>query len=256
MEHAPVPGRPAATVALLRDGPGGIEAWMMHRAIGMAFASGAVVFPGGRVDEADADPLIRWHGDTPERLAVRMGTDVRAARAVVTAAIRELFEEAGVLLTAPVLTGNVEQARIAVESRALGLAALLGEHRCALDVSGVLPWGRWVTPPSERRRFDTWFFVASAPAGAAARSATSEAASAAWLDVRVVLDSAARGELLVLPPTIVMLRGLLAAGTVAAVLEAAPTRSLTPVHPDIRYNDDGTITVLGGGEEVLVRPAQ
>jgi recombination protein RecT len=56
MEHAPVPVRPAATVALLRDGPGGIEAWMMHRAIGMAFASGAVVFPGARVDEADADP--------------------------------------------------------------------------------------------------------------------------------------------------------------------------------------------------------
>jgi 8-oxo-dGTP pyrophosphatase MutT (NUDIX family) len=246
--------RPAATVALVRNGPGGIETWMMRRAIGMPFASGAVVFPGGRVDEADADPSIRWHGDTPERLATRLRIDVPAARAVVTAAVRELFEEAGVLLTAPAVAGDVEQARAAVESRAIGLSAWLAEQSCALDVSRIRPWGRWVTPAGEPRRFDTWFFVAAMSAGAEARAATSEAVSAGWFDVEEALDRADKHEMLVLPPTIVMLRGLLAAGTVEGVLAAATTRSMEPVHPVVRHNSDGTVLVQGGGEDVLVRP--
>jgi hypothetical protein len=132
------------------------------------------------------------------------------------------------------------------------LSAWLAQRSCALDVSGIRPWGRWVTPASEPRRFDTWFFVAGAPGGADARSATSEAESAGWFNVQDVLDSAVKREMLVLPPTIVMLRGLVAAGTVDAVLAAAETRPMEPVHPDIHYNDDGTILVRGGGEEVLV----
>jgi len=245
---------PAATVALLRNGTRGIEVWMMQRAVGMAFASRAVVFPGGRVDATDGDPSIRWFGSTPDRLATRLGVDASAARAVVTAAVRELFEEAGVLLTHPKIVGDVEEARIAVESRAVGLAAWLARESCALDVSRIRPWGRWVTPASEPRRFDTWFFVAATPDGNDARSATSEAQSADWMNVQDVLDAAANREMLVLPPTVVMLRGLLAAGTVEAVLATAEARSMEAVHPDVRYNDDGTILVSGGGEEVLVEP--
>jgi 8-oxo-dGTP pyrophosphatase MutT (NUDIX family) len=246
--------RSAATVALVRDGVRGLEAWMMRRTNGMAFAAGAVVFPGGRVDQADADPSIAWHGDTTERFAERLDVDASVARAVVTAAVRELFEEAGVLLTAPRVSSDVELARMAVEGRTRTFASLLAEHGCAVDVSGLLPWGRWVTPPGEIRRFDTWFFVAAAPPELAARSATSEAASAGWVEVGDVLDRASRGEFLLLPPTIVMLRGLVAAATVAGVRRAAASRSMEPVHPQITYNDDGTITVLGGGEQVLVRP--
>ncbi len=212
------------------------------------------MFPGGRVDGADADPSIRWHGDTRERLAARLSIDVPAASAVITAAVRELFEEAGVLLTSPAIPGDIEQARIAVERRAIAFAAWLAEQSCALDVSGIRPWGRWVTPPSEPRRFDTWFFVAAMPDGADARSASSESESAGWFDVQEALDIAAQREILVLPPTIVMLRGLRAAATVEGVLAAAEMRPMKPVHPEVQHNDDGTILVRGDGEEVLVRP--
>ena len=246
--------RPAATIALIRNGPEGLETWMMRRVVGMAFASGAVVFPGGRVDDADADEAIAWHGNTPEALANRLGIEVSRARALVTAALRELFEEAGVLLTTPRPLGDVEPERRALETRNLRLSDWLAEKAYALDVSGIQPWARWVTPPTEPRRFDTWFFVVSMPSGVDARSASTEASSAGWIGVREALDLAERRELLVLPPTMVMLRGLLAAETVDGVLAAASARSLEPVHPDVRHNEDGTILVRGGGEEVLVRP--
>ena len=251
--NAPVV-RSAATVALVRDGDGGLEAWMMRRAHGMAFAAGALVFPGGRADQADADVSIGWHGDSPERLAGRLGVDAATARVVVTAAVRELFEEAGVLLTRPPVRSDVEAHRMAVEGRSRTFASVLAEHGCAVDVSGLVPWGRWVTPPGESRRFDTWFFAVAAPEGLTARSATSEAASAGWFAVGDVLERADRREVLLLPPTVVMLRGLLAAGTVSGVLAAGPARSMEPVHPQITHNDDGTITVRGSGELVLVRP--
>lgn len=246
--------RSAATVALVRDGADGLEAWMMRRAHGMAFAAGALVFPGGRADQADADASIGWHGDSPERLAGRLGVDAVTARVVITAAVRELFEEAGVLLSRPLVSSDVEAHRMAVEARTRTFSSVLAEHGCAVDVSGLLPWGRWVTPPGESRRFDTWFFVVAASDGLTARSATSEASSAGWVEIGDVLRRASEGELLLLPPTVVMLRSLLAAGTVSGVFGAAPSRSMEPVHPQIIQNDDGTITVLGGGETVLVRP--
>jgi len=246
--------RPAATVALVRDGPRGLQTWMMRRVPGMAFAAGACVFPGGRVDESDADVSIRWHGNTPEWFAERLGVEVTLARAVVTAAVRELFEESGVLLTVPPLTNDLEAARHAVESRTTGLSGWLAEQSCVLDVSGLRPWGRWVTPLTEPRRFDTWFFVAVVPTSVEARSATTEAESAGWFDIQHLLDSAASRQLHVLPPTIVMLRGLLRAGSVSGVLEAAETRPMGPVYPQVQRNEDGTVLVRGGGEEVTVRP--
>jgi hypothetical protein len=85
---------PAATAVMIRDADHGLETWMMRRARAMAFAPGAVVFPGGRVDPRDADVTVPWLGAAPETVAKRMGTDPRPARELVTAAVRELFGEA------------------------------------------------------------------------------------------------------------------------------------------------------------------
>jgi len=246
--------RPAATVALIRDGANGIEAWMMRRAAAMTFASGASVFPGGRVDPSDADPALPWMGPSAEEFAIRLGVDVDSARALVNAALRELFEECGVLLSTPALSHlDLTLARARSEQHLGSLVEVFTSHACAWDVSLLHPWGRWVTPASESRRYDTWFFVAEAPHGTRELVAGSEADRSGWVLVQDVLDATERGQLHVLPPTTVMLRGLRAGGTVAGVIEAAQSRTLTAVHPEVRHNPDGTITVLGGGEEVVIK---
>jgi 8-oxo-dGTP pyrophosphatase MutT (NUDIX family) len=225
---------------------------MMRRVSAMLFAGGALVFPGGGVDPRDADPRVPWSGGTVDSLSARLGLDEAQTRALVNAAGRELFEEAGVLLTGSPHGGDRTVDRRALEARTTSMADLLAAGDDALDVSRLIPWARWVTPPTEPRRFDTWFFVSPA-AGLDALTVSGEADDAGWYAPATVLDMAEHKQAVVLPPTIVMVRGLLAAGSVAEVLRVAPTRSLAPVHPRVRENDDGTLSVLGGGEEVVVR---
>jgi 8-oxo-dGTP pyrophosphatase MutT (NUDIX family) len=238
---------PAATVVLIRDTEDGLETWMMRRVKAMAFAPGAAVFPGGRVDPRDADVTVRWVGTDPQRVADRLQTDARTARELVTAALRELFEETGALLAQPLPDVDLEQARVAVECRELSLAQFLAGHGCALSAGMVHAWARWVTPAVEKRRYDTWFFVATLPAGSVARPVSSEADVAGWVRVDEVLEAYAGGRTLVLPPTVTMLRGLAAAGTVAQVLAAAPRRSLAPVHPQVSMRADGSVELLADG---------
>ena len=225
----------------------------MRRVSAMSFAGGALVFPGGGVDPLDADPRVPWSGGTVSSLSARLGVDEAQTRALVNAAGRELFEEAGVLLSRSAQDADRATDRRALEARTTSMADLLAAGHDALDVSRLIPWARWVTPPTEPRRFDTWFFVSPASAGLDALTASGEADAAAWYPPAAVLDMAEREVAVVLPPTIVMLRGLLAAGSVTEVLRVAPRRPLAPVHPLVRENDDGTLSVLGGGEEVVVR---
>jgi 8-oxo-dGTP pyrophosphatase MutT (NUDIX family) len=246
--------KPAATVVIIRDAADGVETWMMRRLRAMAFAAGAAVFPGGGVDPRDADISVPWIGSDPDTFAARFETDPEMARELVTAALRELFEETGVLLAEPLPDVDLEVARAALEARTLSLAQLLAEHGCALNAGAVHPWARWVTPPVEKCRYDTWFFVAALPPGSEAQSVSSEADVAGWASVREVLTAYQNGTSLVLPPTVAMLRGLEAAGSVAAVLERAPHRSLAPVHPDVRLGADGGIEVLADGVVYTVPP--
>jgi 8-oxo-dGTP pyrophosphatase MutT (NUDIX family) len=246
---------PAATVVLVRDGADGLQTWMMRRVRAMAFAPGAAVFPGGRVDPGDADVSVPWSGPGPEAAAARMGTDAGTARALVTAAVRELFEETGVLLADPRPSVLLEQERAAVERRQLSFAGFLADQGGRLDAAALRPWARWVTPPTERRRYDTWFFVAAMPAGGEARAVSSEADVAGWIGVREALAACAAGEMRILPPTLTMLRGLEAAGSAAAVLAAAPARSLEAVHPQVRLLPDGSIRLLAAGAEFLFPPS-
>ena len=235
----PVPVRDAATVVLLRDGAGGLEAWLLTRVAQMAFAAGMTVFPGGRVDADDAQLPVAL-ADV-ERVSARFDCDAGVARALVGAAARETYEETGVLLTTP--RAELAQHRADVEAGVLAFGTLLAAHGLTVDGAALRPWARWVTPEGEVRRYDTRFFVGALPAGAEALDVTTEASDAAWLPIDVALAQAERGERRLLPPTLVTLLGVQACGTVAGVLAAADERVIEPVRPALRIADDGSVRV-------------
>jgi len=235
--RADVPIRDAATVVLLRDTTAGLQAWLLTRVRQMVFAGGMTVFPGGRVEDSDADLPFAPGAET--LTAERFGCDERAARALLGAAVRETFEETGVLLTTPY--ADLSGARTDVEAGRVGFGDLLRGNRLRCDAEGLRPWSRWITPAGEVRRYDTRFFVAALPAGAEAQDVTTESETASWVGVGEALEQAQRGERGMLPPTIMTLASLVAFPTVTEVLAAAVERSTEPVSPTISRDDDGTI---------------
>jgi 8-oxo-dGTP pyrophosphatase MutT (NUDIX family) len=245
-----VPIRDAATVVLLRDGAAGLESWLLTRVKQMAFAAGMTVFPGGRVDDADA--TLPTSGGDFAALAARLRCDEPTARALVGAAVRETFEETGVLLTVPV--ADLSGARADVELGRVSFGDLLRANALAVDVGAVRPWSRWVTPAGEVRRYDTRFFVAALPEAAEAQDVTAESSEAAWMPVAAAVEQAQRGERKMLPPTIATLGSLLSFGTVADVLVASEARDLDAVRPEIRLGEDGSVAVALPDGTVLPLP--
>ena len=229
--------RDAATVVLLRDGEAGVEAWLLTRVNQMVFAAGVSVFPGGRVD--DADVYLPFSGTRYAEVASRFGCDEPMARALLGAAVRETFEETGVLLTVP--AADLSERRADVEEGRLAFGDLLRSHGLSVDADGLHPWARWVTPAGEVRRYDTRFFVGALPAGAQAQDVTSESSAAAWVGVGEALEQAQRGERAMLPPTLATLASLVPYETVASALASAAVRSLDPVRPHIRVTDQGEV---------------
>ncbi|MEP6599188.1 MAG: NUDIX hydrolase [Actinomycetota bacterium] len=246
MTGTPVPIRDAATVVLLRDGAAGVEAWLLTRVRQMVFAPGMTVFPGGRVDEADAS--VPWAGRSVPDVAAQLGCDEVLARALIGAAVRETFEETGVLLTVP--PADLLGYRADVEAGRVGFAGLLRQHELALDADAVRPWARWITPEGEVRRYDTRFFVAALPTRGVAHDLTTESSVAAWEPVREAIAANARGERRMLPPTIVTLRSIATHATVADVLAAAADRDLNPVAPILVRGPDGVSIELPDGSTV------
>ncbi len=232
-----VEARPAATVVLLRDVPwgSGIEAYLQRRPMTMGFAAGVWVFPGGRVDEADRDAAIEgsWVGPVPAVWAERLGVTVDEARGLLVAACRETFEEAGLLLAdPPPRADQLEGARRALLAGDISFAAMLTELGVMLDTARLRYWAWWLTPESEPRRYDTRFFVAGLPPGAAATAHTLEAERERWLPP---LDAASLQPML--PPTHYTLRDLTAYRSVAEVLVAGEDRPVEQVMPWIEGDE-------------------
>ncbi len=160
---APVVPRPAATVILLRDGPAGVEVFMVVRHRQIEFASGALVFPGGRVDPGD-HALAEGSRSGPDRKAGPVGLDADHL-ALRVAGIREMFEECGVLLAHPRgTTGLIDAGRLRRISTRADFATTLGAEDLVLATELLTPFAHWITPPAMPKRFDTHFFLASAPA--------------------------------------------------------------------------------------------
>jgi 8-oxo-dGTP pyrophosphatase MutT (NUDIX family) len=255
--RAPAPPRVAATVLLLRpagprvDGPAGVggdgfEVYVIRRVRAMAFG-GMYAFPGGSVDPTDSQVHLAWSGPPPQRWGERLGLTADAAQAVVCAAAREVFEEAGVLLAGPGedrVVGDVsgdawESARQDLEARRLGFAALLADRGLTIRSDLLLPWSRWITPEFEPRRFDTYFFVALLPEGQRTRNVTAEADHVMWIRPSDALGRVAAGEIAMLPPTMLTLREVAACRDLPGVLAAAAQRDLTPVAPRLEWLADG-----------------
>ena len=244
------PTRDASTVALLRPSAQGPEVYLLRRVRGMAFAGGMHVFPGGSVDPADASADLAWAGPPPSAFAAAFSCDEPLARALVCAAVRETFEESGVLLVGPsadevladVSTDEWEAERVALEAREQSLSDLLSRRGLVLRADLLSPLAHWITPEVEPKRFDTRFFVAEVPAGQACREAGGEADERLWLRPRDALDRGLR----LMPPTWAALQDLAAFDDVPGALAAE--RTITPVLPRLVPRDGQTAFLLPGDE--------
>lgn len=251
--ETPVPPRDAATVVLLRDAPAGPEAFLQRRVTGMPFAGGMTVFPGGGVDRRDADTSVSWSGPEPAWWAERFGCAPELARALVCAAVRETFEESGVLLAGPDSTTVVADtaaytsAREALVSREVSLAGFLSEAGLVLRSDLLRPWGNWVTPEREPRRYDTRFFLAAMPEGQRADAVTTEVSDAYWQGPQGALDDWQQGRCGLLPPTWVTLTELAACGSVTDAL--ATERRIGKVVPKVVRRDGAWRIVLPEEDE-------
>jgi 8-oxo-dGTP pyrophosphatase MutT (NUDIX family) len=254
----------AATVLLLRDGVPALEVYLLRRTRGMPFAGGMTAYPGGGVDPRDGDVETAWAGPPPEEWAHAFGCDERTARELVCAAVRETFEEAGVLLAGAPDGGDVvpdvsgedwEARRQALLARELSLAELLADRGLALRSDLLRPFAHWITPPAEPRRYDTKFFAAALPVGQEARHVTGEADEVSWLTPAAALAEMAAGIRPMLPPTIHTLGQLEPFPDVAAALAGSPPEPLHPISPTFADDPDGRWAVLPDGTRIrLVVP--
>jgi 8-oxo-dGTP pyrophosphatase MutT (NUDIX family) len=242
----PAVPRDAATVMLLRPDPAGLEVYMLRRQASMAFAAGAYVYPGGSVDARDADEEVAWAGPEAAEWGQIFAAPPALARALVCAAVRETFEESGVLLAgesaesvvADTTSADWESDRRALLDRSVSLAELLARRGLVLRSDLLRPWARWITPVIEPRRFDTRFFAAALPVGQRTRDVGGEAAEVAWVRPADALAASRRGEIRLFPPTAVTLSELAESGDVDTALTGP--RQVAPLIPEV-YEREGAV---------------
>ena len=242
--RTPAEPRAASTVVLLREGdggPGGLEIYLLRRHVSMEFAPGMRVFPGGGVDPRDAelDPEL-WAGPSADEWAARMGCTALEATELVCAAVRETFEESGVLLAGTAdsvvadTTGDEWEAdRAALESSEQSLTDLLERRGLVLRTDLLSVLGGWLTPVFEPRRYRTWFFVATLPDGQVTRDVSGESDKVIWLPVRDAIRAVDDGEMLMLPPTYATLCELYDALTPADALARAAELPYEMIEPTV-----------------------
>jgi 8-oxo-dGTP pyrophosphatase MutT (NUDIX family) len=206
--------REAATVMLVRDGPE-LEVFMLRRNLEADFMGGAYVFPGGAVDAADRAPelLARCRGQDDAAASAALGLP-EGGLGFWVAAVREAFEEAGVLLARSATTGHpsdladatlaarVEAARRLVGSGERPFLDFVQDEDLVLDTGALGLFSHWITPAGAPRRYDTWFFVAAAPDGHAYLHDDSETVASVWIRPEHALASAERGEIELIFPTV------------------------------------------------------
>lgn len=247
----PATPKDAATVVVVRDAQGGIELFCVKRHTASGFLGGAVVFPGGKLSEADRSP--EWERATTElRARARsVADDPTTARAFAVAALRELFEEAGIL---PVAGGalddaGIERLRAELAEKTAGkrdgaaeFLALVSAHGLVLDAGGLEVMARWITPAAEERRYDTRFYVLAAPRGQSGRHDEHETTSSFWATPQEIIRAWERDEIFLAPPTVRTIELLARAASVAEALALASREPLTPTCP--HFAQDGELSVL------------
>jgi 8-oxo-dGTP pyrophosphatase MutT (NUDIX family) len=234
--------KPAATILLLRDQPG-FEVLMVKRHHQIDFASGALVFPGGKSHAGDHDPawaehVLGWEAFDGEQRGLRI------------AAIREVFEEAGILLAqrrnGEPIGGEAcpMDVRQAVDAGSVRFLDVVCGLEARLDLGALTTFARWITPPLTPKRFDTWFYVVKAPDDQLAACDGRETVDAEWIAPAEALRLAEAGARKVIFPTRMNLKLLAEAGGAADAVARAEGRELVTVQPQIQQRPHGRVLVL------------
>ncbi len=261
-EPTPIPARPAATVMVARDSaePGvGIEVFLLRRTTGAAFAAGMFVFPGGRVDDLDgAGELEPFSDGLDDATASRLLGLERGGLAYWVAAIRECFEESGLLLAhrrdgTPLPTPPAVGDRVAVHDGVLSMLELCRRDELVLDTGALRYVAHWVTPAQERaRRFDTRFFLTGAPRDHHGVHDEVETIDSVWLAPGEALRRAMAGEMTLMPPTIAGLQLLDGCASVADALAKADALGPPPrIEPRLVFDAAGRVVGAAVGDQIL-----
>lgn len=241
VDAASVPVADAATILLLRDAGTGVEVFSIRRAASMVFAGGVIAFPGGGVDPSDYDPLPAAGPDGGE-WSRRLGVDAPRAQAIVSAAVRECFEETGMLLTSPAHSmsydGGPDRSlwapwRSRVDSHEISMGEMLRDNALVADTGRLVELSRWITPVGPPRRYDTFFFGIELTSGDPHEpdGHCGEFDDSGWSRPKDMLDASARSEVHLLPPTLAHFEELAAADSVRGYLDREPT--MAPVNNDL-----------------------
>jgi 8-oxo-dGTP pyrophosphatase MutT (NUDIX family) len=244
-QPTPQPPVPAATVLLVRDAAVGLEVFMVERHHEVDFATGALVFPGGKLDPGDRDPRAL------ARCARPPDPVDAAALALRVTAIRETFEEAGVLLARPRGSdalvaaerareiGSRHRARLLADE--LGIADIAEGEDLELATKLLVPFAHWITPEFMPKRFDTHFYLVQAPPGQTAVHDGGESVDSAWITPSLALAEAEAGRRTLIFPTLLNLRKLGRSTNVAAALERARRDPLVTVLPRVERREGGAV---------------
>ena len=244
-----VAARPASTVVLLRPAEP-VEVFLVRRSDSIAFMGGAHVFPGGRVDATDRLDDIEATSDGMTAAVARM-SDVPADVAVAhhVAALRELFEEAGVLLARPltaISTIQLERHRRELLAGTVAFADIIRAERLRLALDELAYFAHWVTPEIETRRFDTRFFIARAPDGQTPVHDEGETSHSEWLAPLAAIEQCRSGMISLPPPTWTTLSMLSRFGSIEEVLTWARTKPIPRVQPRFERRGDQTLLFYPG----------
>jgi 8-oxo-dGTP pyrophosphatase MutT (NUDIX family) len=235
----PVPAVPAATILIVRDGATGLEVFMVKRHHQIDFVAGALVFPGGKVHAGDRDPALTQHLDgiavlSEEELALR------------AAAIREAFEESGILFAREEGKGEfigadrlalLDRYRAPLEKGETSLAEMLRTEKLRLACDCLVPFAHWITPANMPKRFDTHFFIAAAPHGHAGAHDGRESVDSVWINPDAAIADRKKWNLVF--PTKLNLMKLAPFKTVADAIEGARTSPPLTVTPWIEESPEG-----------------
>lgn len=256
--HA-VPTRPAATVMLVRDAESsGVEVFMMRRTAAAVFAASQYVFPGGKVDDADhAINMEPWCTGRTDATSSGLLQVPAGGLSFWVAAIRECFEEAGVLLARPASSNQIisfddpevaarySTYRDEMNAGRLDLGDLCRREDLRLITDAIGYVSHWITPIGPPRRFDARFFIARAPQAQEPLHDDNETVESLWVRPSEALDRFRSGNLAMFPPTAANLEFLADHSSADAALASAVAHDRTPppVHPKVKANDDGKVVV-------------
>ncbi len=240
-DHQAAEPKPAATILLLRDEPR-FEVLMVKRHHQIDFASGALVFPGGKIQQADADEAWADHVHGWQRFDA-------VQRALRIGAIRESFEEAGVLLAEGIDAARFTAAsdlsvRKAVDKGELPFVDVVRDLGAKLRLEDLAVFSRWITPTMMPKRFDTYFYAMRAPADQVAVCDGREAVDAEWIASSEAITLAANKQRTIIFPTLMNLKLLAEAQSAADCIARAEQRPLVPVLPKVEQRDGAPFLVI------------